>query len=606
MGGDHGKTETRQWGAALAVGLAYFLIAFGSLTLARWSTGLAAIWPANALLLFYMLLARRRAWGPALLFVLLVSIPANMAGSGTPALLAAIFGALNVIDPLAAAILIRAAPDREIDLGRTGDLRRFAFGSLLGATLSASLAAAAITVISGQHFATAWQGWFLSSLLGYLIVTPILLAARRAVLDWPGTGSSRSLAEAVLVLGLVAAVSMGVFLQHSWPLLFLITPPVLLATFRLRTAGATLSALIVALTGLSGTMLGSGPIALAHGSVGAHLALLQAFLATIILTTLPIAAVLAERDRFSRRVQESEQRFRSVVEVVSEVIFRTDARGRWTFLNPAWERMSGYSVEDSLGQSFLHHVLAEDRAALLENLMPLLDGTTESVRNRVRFRNAEGEERWLEILSHRLADGEGRLIGSAGTIVDISDRVALAAHAENARCQAEREAAAALRLAATDELTGLASRRAFLAYFEEQLAESEDGRALSLALFDLDHFKQVNDRYGHAAGDEVLRRVAAIAGRCVREGDLVGRLGGEEFAILMPGATIEQAARAAERLRAACLQMSRRDDTGPTVTISIGVASARPGSTTAALLREADAALYRAKAEGRNCLRLAA
>jgi diguanylate cyclase (GGDEF)-like protein len=100
----------------------------------------------------------------------------------------------------------------------------------------------------------------------------------------------------------------------------------------------------------------------------------------------------------------------------------------------------------------------------------------------------------------------------------------------------------------------------------------------------------------------VLKRVAAIASSCIRGRDLVGRLGGEEFAILMPQASIAQAGTIAERLRNACATA----DAEIPVTLSVGVGAASPASTVASLLRDADVALYRAKAEGRNCLRLAA
>jgi diguanylate cyclase (GGDEF)-like protein len=130
------------------------------------------------------------------------------------------------------------------------------------------------------------------------------------------------------------------------------------------------------------------------------------------------------------------------------------------------------------------------------------------------------------------------------------------------------------------------------------------GETFAFIMADVDHFKRVNDQYGHGVGDDVLRRVAALAESCVRDRDMVGRLGGEEFAVLMPGSSIEQAAALGERLRKACAQAFHPP--GLTVTISVGVAAAGVASTSAKLLRDADEALYRAKYEGRNCLRMAA
>jgi diguanylate cyclase (GGDEF)-like protein len=132
----------------------------------------------------------------------------------------------------------------------------------------------------------------------------------------------------------------------------------------------------------------------------------------------------------------------------------------------------------------------------------------------------------------------------------------------------------------------------------------EAGQALAIALFDIDHFKQVNDRYGHAVGDEVLQRVAALAEGAVRDRDVVGRLGGEEFAVLMPGASLDAAARIGERLRKTCAEAFHPP--GIPVTVSVGVSAVEGAATASDLLREADMALYRAKFDGRNCLRLAA
>ncbi len=175
------------------------------------------------------------------------------------------------------------------------------------------------------------------------------------------------------------------------------------------------------------------------------------------------------------------------------------------------------------------------------------------------------------------------------------------------------------RLATTDALTGLASRRHLLAELEKELRRAErSGRPLSVLMIDLDHFKGINDRYGHAVGDEVL---AAVAERCVarlRAVDLCGRIGGEEFVVLLPEADAEGALTTAERLRADLAETPIDTAGGPLgVTISIGVATHRPRSPSANenaddeatrrvqdLLQRADDALYRAKGGGRNCVRV--
>jgi diguanylate cyclase (GGDEF)-like protein len=157
--------------------------------------------------------------------------------------------------------------------------------------------------------------------------------------------------------------------------------------------------------------------------------------------------------------------------------------------------------------------------------------------------------------------------------------------------------------AARDPLTLLRNRRSFDEIFSAETARFERyGRPLSLLMLDLDHFKSVNDRFGHEAGDEVLRRAAGIAESCVRDVDTVARFGGEEFVVLMPETPLKSALEAGERIRAAIegASVSWRGSPIP-LTVSIGVASAPETATTPAeLISSADAALYEAKRQGRN------
>ncbi|HEX6735554.1 MAG TPA: GGDEF domain-containing protein [Azonexus sp.] len=157
--------------------------------------------------------------------------------------------------------------------------------------------------------------------------------------------------------------------------------------------------------------------------------------------------------------------------------------------------------------------------------------------------------------------------------------------------------------ASRDSLTGVVNRRYFLAAADKHLqAARERGNPLALLIIDLDHFKQINDRHGHLGGDEVL---VAVVDACVghlRSGDCFGRLGGEEFALLLPDAELSEARETAERLRQATEALVLTVQ-GQTVrpTISIGIALRQAGdSTLSSLLHRADLAMYAAKAQGRN------
>jgi diguanylate cyclase (GGDEF)-like protein len=166
-----------------------------------------------------------------------------------------------------------------------------------------------------------------------------------------------------------------------------------------------------------------------------------------------------------------------------------------------------------------------------------------------------------------------------------------------------RLAAELHRRATADPLTGLPNRRAFDEALAREVARAgRAGAALALVLVDVDHFKRVNDVHGHPAGDLVLRAVAERIAAAARAGDLVGRLGGEEFAIALPGAERASAAEAAERIRARVgSEPIAVDGAALAVTISAGVASFPADAADGpALVARADARLYEAKRAGRN------
>lgn len=159
------------------------------------------------------------------------------------------------------------------------------------------------------------------------------------------------------------------------------------------------------------------------------------------------------------------------------------------------------------------------------------------------------------------------------------------------------------RQATTDPLTGLANRREFSRQFEHEVQRiRRHPSQLVLAILDIDHFKVVNDRYGHEAGDQALIKLSRTLETVVRENDLVSRLGGEEFALLLPETTIEQAMTLAERVRQSIeAQKIHSGDVIFSVTATIGLAALREGEPSlATAMREADRALYAGKESGRN------
>jgi diguanylate cyclase (GGDEF)-like protein len=162
--------------------------------------------------------------------------------------------------------------------------------------------------------------------------------------------------------------------------------------------------------------------------------------------------------------------------------------------------------------------------------------------------------------------------------------------------------------ASIDTLTGVATRCVFYDRGEVMLAEAQkDDAAFAIILFDLDGFKAINDTYGHSPGDQVLRLFGEAAMKTLRASDLIGRLGGEEFGALLPGASIGAAYVAAERIRVAFAASCKRvGEAAIDATVSAGIAQAQTTSTLDSLIQAADLALYRAKVQGRNRVEVAA
>jgi diguanylate cyclase (GGDEF)-like protein/PAS domain S-box-containing protein len=202
-----------------------------------------------------------------------------------------------------------------------------------------------------------------------------------------------------------------------------------------------------------------------------------------------------------------------------------------------------------------------------------------------RPRGRDGD--WLECTLRALVDQEGRAYGAIGAIRDITIRK-------------EREVSLALA-ASSDSLTGALNHAAFMAHLDRALAHLSSTH-LALIMVDIDHFKQVNDRYGHLTGDRVLVELHARLRSLLRDHDVIGRLGGDELAMLLDGTAEELAVSIAEMIR---LDVSNRpirlgDEGTLAISISCGVAQAYPGITREQLMRRADEALYQAKGGGRD------
>ncbi len=311
--------------------------------------------------------------------------------------------------------------------------------------------------------------------------------------------------------------------------------------------------------------------------------------------------------RAAEELRASEARLRAIASTVPGVVFQwreSIGERRFTYVSPRSREVLGIEPEALLHDWQALPVHPADRTVWELSLRDAADRRGDWVFEG-RLALPGGEVRWwrgeakpvhagdgagLPDGGRELSDGGGGDPGIVycGIITDTTEH---------------REAQERLRqLATTDGLTGLANRRRFLEALEHEVQRHRRyGTPLALVSIDVDRFKRVNDTWGHAVGDEVLRALAAICRAEVRDVDTVGRIGGEEFAVLLPDTAPEEATAVAERLRYAVEAAPLLTSGGPlTVTLSLGVAASPPCDGADGLLREADRALYRAKAGGRN------
>lgn len=212
------------------------------------------------------------------------------------------------------------------------------------------------------------------------------------------------------------------------------------------------------------------------------------------------------------------------------------------------------------------------------------------------IRTKDGRKIWVTDISYPWFDDKGNIIGSIGSLRDITDRV-------RAETMIKDEL---VRLAHTDPLTGVANRRAFFEKLDDELKRSKrSGQEFSILLIDVDHFKKINDTYGHDVGDKVLAEIAQLIKNCLRETDMCARIGGEEFSVFLPETNENGAFWVADRI---CSHIAKHpfyiSEGKPSmnITVSIGIAEAIGSSdiTSAQLYKHADTRLYIAKHTGRN------
>ena len=461
--------------------------------------------------------------------------------------------------------------------------------------------------------ALAW--WFLASVLGVLAATPVLLRGRQ----WLGFGdqSVRFISKdhgRGLTLAMAALVALGIAVLANpmagfLPLLFV---AIVLGVIRFGQLAAACAVLAYSAAGMLVSLWTGNPALFLGADPFSAGIVFQAQMVLMLATALPIAAMLMTRERLAEqlRAQNAELHHNLTILNLAEQLA---GLGRWRL-----DLKTGEQVWSSqmLALNGLPRELAPDPGDIREKLPDggeRLFGQLAAHRDDRRpysleysIARPDGEERMLRIHVTNEFDESGERVALFAVAMDVTEQVRREEALREARERAVELAAEAQKLAFTDTLTGIANRRATLDWLGRLVhASAQVEEPLAVLMFDVDHFKRINDCFGHQTGDEVLKRVAALARGQVRTEDFVGRIGGEEFVCILSGLESRDARALAERL---CQAIAEGSEEGglPKTTISVGLALARPGDTPESLLARADAALYEAKDAGRNQVRRAA
>jgi diguanylate cyclase (GGDEF)-like protein/PAS domain S-box-containing protein len=294
---------------------------------------------------------------------------------------------------------------------------------------------------------------------------------------------------------------------------------------------------------------------------------------------------VARSMRTEEALRQSEAHHRLIVELAREGIWTVDAAGKTTFANRAMAQILDTTVSELLEHEMLDYMDNEMRAVVVDNADRFKVGDARE--NDVPLTTRTGRRVWTRMNVSPITDRAGIFLGAVALVTDITERRVL-----EQRLEAD---------ARQDALTGVANR---IALFESLSAKLAGGRPVAALYIDLDGFKNVNDAFGHAVGDEVLRTVAARLSGAVRAGDIVARVGGDEFVVVSdsfehPSEAVALGCRIRDVLARRVSLATMQVDVGA----SVGIAFVS-GADADSLLSEADQALYCAKRAGRGRVEL--
>lgn len=327
-----------------------------------------------------------------------------------------------------------------------------------------------------------------------------------------------------------------------------------------------------------------------------------------------IRQILAEITDFYHSSKESQSmaenydaehdRYKYAIENIHDIVWELDTNLNFTFVSPNSKDLSGYEPDEMLGRSMLAFLNQESRDYIINSMKRYQEQRINGTLKKpflydVQFVNKDSTLRWFEV-SVKPVFKEGQFSGYIGTSRDITEKKIHEEEIKRYIEELEQTNRKLDRLATFDMLTGVYNRRKFEQDVVMAVEKKERfGSPFAMIMFDIDVFKQINDKFGHKMGDVILQEIASVVKRVLRETDRLYRWGGDEFVILLQETTLKNAFKAAEKIRRT-IEAYDFEIENENVTISVGASEFMEGSNIDQLLSHVDNALLKAKSNGKN------
>ena len=570
--------------------------------------GPVLVWPAAGLLVAILLHAPRAQWPIFLALAATGSAAAAALMGGGPAVIAA-SALAHVLEAWIAARLLRRRKRRESELLREWLADAAAIGVV--APVAGGLVLATLMFqLENWPWEAQFGTYVTAHALGIMAFFPMFsLLVGGGFEQWIDRQTAGRRLEIFAFLALTAVTTCAALWQPGLAPYLVPILAALIAICRFGMTAASLAIFVIAVSGWAAFVAGTQvdavlPVALPEGS-----RFLQFYFAVAVICLQPLAGhitqnrrlafALKERGRISGAIElslqakdfaiaESQGMYRLLAENMSDIVLKTDRDGYILYASPSAERLGDYHPIELIGRHVLDLIHPSYGASFQSEFEDVVDGgAPASAWTEFLGFSSTGAERWFDTRIRGWRGEDRKVAGTIITLRSIEERKAL-----------EQQLFAAIL---TDPLTNLTNRRAFNSMLQYHLDAPIDG---CLAIFDIDDFRSINREHGHDAGDRVLTTVARLLRSLMRKDDIISRIGGERFAVLLSGANADQAEALCQRVVMTLSDISGPDGVGgPRATVSAGVARIR--GTLDETMKRADAAVVVAKAKGRNRLEMA-